>query len=379
MLPVPGCGEGEAGSPVSVVSLPARGRPPPAGRHQPRWQAAEGSEAAGGAALGYSAAASHGDSLPIPRPVSWESSCCRAAGSSSRRRATHPSASSARRSTSVQSWPLERPEPGSRSTAGCCCPARGLSTVGLLEWPRALRRRGFIGDHSDAIRLRTPDGLCRLIGRRACVEDHLRPVTGGTDRSRCRRLGSPQSSREVPAETQEEPAGTGRGTGTQRKDRWSGGRRPRGGRREPGGRSGRWRCRSGARSPTACDPSASLPRPAPSRPERAWPFAYPARSSAGPPPTSTRRAPCSRQGQARCAHPFGTLDGGRSGALGVVEGQGELRAGQPGCARSLCRDVFWRGQALLDEPGLQAGDGAVLQGQLAAVARDLLGWPVIQR
>ena len=279
----------------------------------------------------------------------------------------------------MQSWPLERPEPGSRSTAGCCCPARGLSTVGLLEWPRALRRRGFIGDHSDAIRLRTPDGLCRLIGRRACVEDHLRPVTGGTDRSRCRRLGSPQSSREVPAETQEEPAGTGRGTGTPRKDRWSGGRRPRGGRREPGGRSGRWRCRSGARSPTACDPSASLPRPAPSRPERAWPFAYPARASAGPPPTGTRRAPCSRQGQARCAHPFGTLDGGRSGALGVVEGQGELRAGQPGCARSLCRDVFWRGQALLDEPGLQAGDGAVLQGQLAAVARDLLGWPVIQR
>jgi hypothetical protein len=108
-------------------------------------------------------------------------------------------------------------------------------------------------------------------------------------------------------------------------------------------------------------------------------FPVPARSSAGPPPTSTRRAPCSRQGQARCAHPFGTLDGGRSGALGVVEGQGELRAGQPGCARSLCRDVFWRGQALLDEPGLQAGDGAVLQGQLAAVARDLLGWPVIQR
>jgi hypothetical protein len=194
----------------------------------------------------------------------------------------------------VQSWPLERPEPGSRSTAGCCCPARGLSTVGLLEWPRALRRRGFIGDHSDAIRLRTPDGLCRLIGRRACVEDHLRPVTGGTDRSRCRRLGSPQSSREVPAETQEEPAGTGRGTGTQRKDRWSGGRRPRGGRREPGGRSGRWRCRSGARSPTACDPSASLPRPAPSRPERAWPFAYPARSSAGPTRTSVGRSSTGR-------------------------------------------------------------------------------------
>jgi hypothetical protein len=64
---------------------------------------------------------------------------------------------------------------------------------------------------------------------RACVEDHLRPVTGGTDGSRCRRLGSPQSSREVPAETQEEPAGTGRGTGTQRTDRCSGGSETSGG------------------------------------------------------------------------------------------------------------------------------------------------------
>jgi hypothetical protein len=46
---------------------------------------------------------------------------------------------------------------------------------------------------------------------RACAEDHQRPVTGGTYDSRCRRLGSPQSSREVPAETQ--TAVTGRGTG----------------------------------------------------------------------------------------------------------------------------------------------------------------------
>ena len=49
-------------------------------------------------------------------------------------------------------------------------------------------------------------------------------------------------------------------------------------------------------------------------------FGYPARSSAGPPPTSTRRAPCVRHGQARCARAFGTLDGGDGGALGVVEG-----------------------------------------------------------
>jgi hypothetical protein len=43
-------------------------------------------------------------------------------------------------------------------------------------------------------------------------------------------------------------------------------------------------------------------------PERAWPFAYPARSSAGPPErTGSRRAACIRQGQARCARPFGPL------------------------------------------------------------------------
>jgi hypothetical protein len=38
--------------------------------------------------------------------------------------------------------------------------------------------------------------------------------------------------------------------------------------------------------PMTGDLSASLPRPAPSRPERAWPLAYPARSSAGPPRTN---------------------------------------------------------------------------------------------
>jgi hypothetical protein len=110
---------------------------------------------------------------------------------------------------------------------------------------------------------------------RACVEDHLRPVTGGIYDSRLRRLGSPQSSQEVPAETQDEPAGTGRGTGTQRKDRCSGGPETSGW--SPGtGRGPIWPLEVPlrARSPTACDPSASLPRPAPSRPERAWPFTH---------------------------------------------------------------------------------------------------------
>jgi hypothetical protein len=47
---------------------------------------------------------------------------------------------------------------------------------------------------------------------RADVEDHLRPVTGGTDDSRCRPLGSPQSSPEVPTKPQDEPPEPGKGT-----------------------------------------------------------------------------------------------------------------------------------------------------------------------
>jgi hypothetical protein len=70
-----------------------------------------------------------------------------------------------------------------------------------------------------------------------------------------------------------------------------------------------WRCRSGARSPTACDPSASLPRPAPSRPERA--FRVAGTLIGRPSPNQHRRAPCIRQGQARCARPLGTLRWGR--------------------------------------------------------------------
>src|SRR5215207_10414688 len=92
----------------------------------------------------------------------------------------------------------------------------------------AFRRRSFIDDDSDAIRLRNPTRSRRLTGRRVCVGDHLRPVTGGTYDSRGRRLGSPQSSPEVPAATQEGPAGTGRGWGTQRKIGVRGVRRPRG-------------------------------------------------------------------------------------------------------------------------------------------------------
>ena len=109
--------------------------------------------------------------------------------------------------------------------------------------------------------------------------------------------------------------------GTQRKDRGSGGPETSGGvAGNRGGRSGRWRCRSGARSPTARDPSASLTRPAPSRPERAWPCAYPGRSSAGPTQTSScgwstvrSRTPLPRPGLA-----LGLV------ALQAVDGLGQL-------------------------------------------------------
>jgi hypothetical protein len=45
-----------------------------------------------------------------------------------------------------------------------------------------------------------------------------------------------------------------------------------------------------------------------------------------PSPNQHRRAPYVGQGQARCARPFGTPDGGVVVRSGVVEGQGELLA-----------------------------------------------------
>ena len=157
--------------------------------------------------------------------------------------------------------------------AGCrCAPSR--STVRLLELPSgAFRRRGVIDDHSDAIEFRNP---------RRALPAHLTPGL-------CRRsppAGDRWHRRQpVPAArfTPVRPRGSSAATGRARRNRQGdedtaegsvfGGAGDLGvvaGNR--GVRSGRWRCRSGARSPTACDPSASLLRPAPSRPERAWPL-----------------------------------------------------------------------------------------------------------
>ena len=106
-------------------------------------------------------------------------------------------------------------------------------------------------------------GLCRR-SPAACDRWHIRQPVPAARLTAVLPRGSSGGTAEPP-----EPAG---GRGHSGRIGVRGGRRPRGGRREPGVRSGRWRCRSGARSPTARDPSASLPRPAPSRPERAWPL-----------------------------------------------------------------------------------------------------------
>src|SRR5215211_1558903 len=105
----------------------------------------------------------------------------------------------------------------------------------LLEWPSG-RSPGAVSSTTTP----TPSGCAtptrsrRLTGSRACVGDHLHPVTGGTYDSRWRRLGSPQSSPEVPAETQEGPAGTGTGWGHSGRIGVRGPETFGGGRREPG-------------------------------------------------------------------------------------------------------------------------------------------------
>jgi hypothetical protein len=218
----------------------------------------------------------------------------------------------------VQSWPLER-------STGLLPPGPGPLDGGLLEWPsgvaQALLHRRPLGRD----RLCTPDGLRRLIGRRACVEDHLRPVTGSTYDSRCWRLGSAQSSREVPAETQRSPPAPAGGRGHSGRIGVRGGRRPRGGRREPGPV---WPLEVPVRGAVAHrrDPSASLPRPAPSRPERAWPFT--SRHAHRPAPLEP--APVVHRDPSRASSLRSSLRDPRrwgGGALGVVEGQGELLAG----------------------------------------------------
>ena len=84
------------------------------------------------------------------------------------------------------------------------------------------------------------------------------------------------------------------------------------------------------------------PGPLRSRPERAWPFTYPARASAGPPRTSTRRAPSIRQGQARCARPFGTPDGGAVGRSGWSRARASCwLAGRAGEVVRWCCLLVW--------------------------------------
>jgi hypothetical protein len=153
---------------------------------------------------------------------------------------------------------------------------------------------------------------------RAYVEDHLRPVTGGTYGSRCRRLGSPQSSREVPAETQRSPPEPAGGRATAEGSVFGGVRRPRG---WSPGTGGSGLAAGGAAQGRGCPPPATRRHlcPGPLRHGRSGPGLSRTRHahrSALPERTSSRRASCIRQGQARCARPFGTSTVGRRCARG---------------------------------------------------------------
>jgi hypothetical protein len=108
----------------------------------------------------------------------------------------------------------------------CCCPAdrcHDPSEPGRWSAPTCLRCAWW-GERTAAAnrgaRKLTVEEVGPITGDpasrrafRACVEDHLQPVTGGIYDSRCRRLCSPQSSREVPAETQRSPPEPARGRG----------------------------------------------------------------------------------------------------------------------------------------------------------------------
>src|SRR4029453_5638963 len=103
-----------------------------------------------------------------------------------------------------------------------------------------------------------------------CDADHRGSVTQGTDGTRARRLRSPCRPERYRRRSQEEPAGAGRGTGTAADGRGYGG--SGGVRTTP--------LEVPVKGAVARDQPASLARPAPSRPERAWPSACPA-SAAG--------------------------------------------------------------------------------------------------
>src|SRR5215211_3340545 len=157
------------------------------------------------------------------------------------------------------------PEPSCLASA----PPVAATGVALGAFPR----RGFIDYDSDAIRLRNPDalppahrkpGMCRR-SPPACDRWHIRqPVlaarfTAVLPRGSGGDTGGARRNRQ--------------GMGTQRKDRCSGG--PETFRGWSPGTGGSGLAAGGAGQGAVAhrrDPSASLSRPALSRPERAWPF-----------------------------------------------------------------------------------------------------------
>jgi hypothetical protein len=169
-------------------------------------------------------------------------------------------------------WHTAAEHPGWTATTSCCDRIRtsacGSSTV-----------RSRIGRPPDPLPSAAPPaylkpGVCRRSPPAGDRWHRRQPVPAARFTAVLPRGSGGDIRRSPPA-----PAG---GWGPSGRIGVRGVRRPRGGSPGTGGRSGRWRCRSGARLPTACDPSAALPRPAPSRPERAWPFASPAATTDQP-------------------------------------------------------------------------------------------------
>jgi hypothetical protein len=190
------------------------------------------------------------------------------------------------------------------------------------EVPRGAAHAGAALGHLRETELRLEEQLVPTASRRAsraCVEDHQRPVTGGTYGSRCRRLGSPQSSERF----QRRHRGARRnrqGDGDTAEGSVFGGGPETSG--VVAGNRGAGPAAGGAAQGRGCPPPATRRHlcPGPLRHGRSGPGLLGTRHAhrpALPERTSSRRAPCIRQGQARCARPFGTLDGGaavRSGS-----------------------------------------------------------------
>jgi hypothetical protein len=209
---------------------------------------------------------------------------------------------------------------------GCCCPARGLSTVGLLEWPSGV---------AQARLHRRPLGRHRLCTPRRALPAHRTPGLCRRSPPAGDRWHRPQP---VPAArfTAVLPRGSRGDTGGARRHRQGDGDTAEGsvvgGPETSGGSPGTggpvWPLEVPVRGAVAhrLRPVGISAQARSVTAGAGLAFHVPARSSVGPPRTSSCRAPRSVKGKLAALVPSGPLTLG-GGALGVVEGQGELLAG----------------------------------------------------